>query len=218
MTIRVNADLFRIVYTTVSSEETRYYLNGVHIEPHQNGALMVATDGHRMIVAHDTAGECTESAIVKLPRFALAQCRTPKMFEKKRVVEVENGSATIIEMVPAEKKGEFLRESLLTAHKAIIDGTFPDWMRLVPSEISGSGTSGAVNPKYIKAWGDVGVELSRLYGGVGSIALYSSDPNSPMLVRFEGAKNVFGIQMPMRTKLSPRLPDFMAKREMQQAA
>lgn len=54
MNMTCNADLFRIAYSCVSTEETRYYLNGVHLEPHPcGGAFMVATDGHRLIVVHD---------------------------------------------------------------------------------------------------------------------------------------------------------------------
>jgi DNA polymerase III sliding clamp (beta) subunit (PCNA family) len=78
MTAVVNADLFRIVYSCVSTEETRYYLNGVHVEPHPvKGAILVATDGHRMLIAHDKDGSCSGPIIVQMPRFALAQCRAP---------------------------------------------------------------------------------------------------------------------------------------------
>lgn len=33
----------------VSSEETRYYLNGVHVCPSDDGAILEATDGHRLV-------------------------------------------------------------------------------------------------------------------------------------------------------------------------
>lgn len=41
----------------VSKEETRYYLNGVLIEPApQGGVFLVATDGHRLVCFHDPEG------------------------------------------------------------------------------------------------------------------------------------------------------------------
>lgn len=210
MTIKVNADLFRIVYTTVSTEETRYYLNGVYVQPHEKGALLISTDGHRMIVAHDPEGVCDEAAIVKLPRFALAQCRTPKMLGTKRAIEVTGGSATVAEMTPnAKEKGAFIREAIVTVHKVVVDGTYPDWRRVVPGAWGTLGAPGSINPKYIKAWGEVGVELARLFGGTGAAAIFATDPNSPMLVRFDGRDNVFGIQMPLRSDIRADLPAFV---------
>ena len=135
MTIVVKADLFRLAHTAASTELTRYYINGVYIEPAPTGgALLVATNGHRMIVIHDPEGLCTKSAIVKLPRFALAQCKTPKMFTTKRrlVINLEQDSATVEEVTPPNALDVI--QALLTAHKVIIDGTFPDWRRVVPQE------------------------------------------------------------------------------------
>ena len=71
MTIRVNADLFKLVHAAISKEETRYYLNGVFIEPHPvGGAVLVATDGHRMLVAHDEKGEVSGSGDLGLRALA----------------------------------------------------------------------------------------------------------------------------------------------------
>lgn len=39
--MRVTADLFRIASMTVSTEETRFYLRGVLIEPMPTGALLM---------------------------------------------------------------------------------------------------------------------------------------------------------------------------------
>ena len=57
MKINVNAALFAAVRTAMSKEETRYYLRGVFVEPHPyGGVLLVATDGHRLGIAHDPEG------------------------------------------------------------------------------------------------------------------------------------------------------------------
>jgi DNA polymerase III sliding clamp (beta) subunit (PCNA family) len=37
-----------------STEAARYYLNGVCIQPHADGATMVATDGHMLLAAITT--------------------------------------------------------------------------------------------------------------------------------------------------------------------
>ena len=213
----VNADLFRIVYSAVSSEETRYYLNGVHICANDGGgALMVATDGHRMLVAHDPKGVCAQQCIVHLPRFALAQCRTPRMFEIKRTIEVYHdgqGVATIRETKPALKKDDVpLTEAILTIHRVLIDGTFPDWRRAVPlqSEAAGSMQPTAFNGSYMKAMGEVAAELSKLAGGHPWLRVHMSDPVAPCVVRLGASDDVFGIIMPVRDSIDGFLPKFMA--------
>lgn len=63
----VSADLFRRVQLARSKEEMRYYLNGVLIEPcPEGGALLVATDGRRMLAFRDPDAHVTESAVVSL--------------------------------------------------------------------------------------------------------------------------------------------------------
>ena len=64
--IDVNAMLFKAARECQSSEETRYYLGGVYVQPHpERGALLVATDGHRLIAIHDETGICEKPAIVR---------------------------------------------------------------------------------------------------------------------------------------------------------
>ena len=63
----LDADLFMRVRRAIGTEETRYYLIGVHVEPAPGGgALMVATDGRVMLVARDTHGFVPAPAIVHL--------------------------------------------------------------------------------------------------------------------------------------------------------
>ena len=63
----LDADLFMRVRRAIGTEEIRYYLTGVHVEPAPGGgALMVATDGRVMLVARDPNGVAPASAIVQL--------------------------------------------------------------------------------------------------------------------------------------------------------
>lgn len=63
----LDADLFMRVRRAIGTEETRYYLTGVHVEPAPGGgALMVATDGRVMLVARDPHGFVPAPAIVQL--------------------------------------------------------------------------------------------------------------------------------------------------------
>ena len=63
----LSLDRFAWCWQSVSTEEARYYLQGVYVEPReQGGVYMVATDGHVMAVAVDERGRCAEPAIIAI--------------------------------------------------------------------------------------------------------------------------------------------------------
>ena len=49
----VNPEKLWITANFQSTEQTRYYLCGVFIEPADEGVTMTATDGHRLVTCHD---------------------------------------------------------------------------------------------------------------------------------------------------------------------
>lgn len=209
----VDANLFRIVHGFISKEEIRYYLNGVLVEPCGAGVVMVATDGHRMLVAYDENGTADSSLIVKLPPFAVRECKVPVMFNDKRVLLVDSAanSATIEHISAPKIKGDVpVSQTILTAHRVLIEGSFPDWRRVVPTkEIDPSSRAAFVgfNGKYLADWSKVGIELSR-GGNVAAVSIQQVGESDPALVRWSGHDNIIGVQMPMRTDRF-RLPAFM---------
>lgn len=106
----------------VSTEETRYYLNGVCFEFSKDGddkIRAVATDGHRLGMRESSVSgilEPREPCIV--PRFAMA------------AVHALAGQAEV-EFSLAGHKAEF-SFGRATIRTKLIDGTFPDWRRVVP--------------------------------------------------------------------------------------
>lgn len=53
----IRTEAIRFLLPFICREETRYYLNGVHLEAHRDGGVLaVATDGHKMGVAYDDIG------------------------------------------------------------------------------------------------------------------------------------------------------------------
>lgn len=224
MTIRVNAELFRIAYAAVSKESTRYYLNGVHIEKHpEAGAVLVTTDGHRMVVVHDPEAEVTETAIVKLPAYALAECarKASKTMgvSIKRFLEVDVGarSATVSEQ-RSQKGGSTRTELLVTSHQSVIEGTFPDWRKVVPTgEMVAMGLSG-FNPKIMASLAQFGASVKPAIGGNGAMYFMrpkdkADDTSGPIIVRFDGVQSIFALIMPMRFDAEPQLPSFFTMPE-----
>lgn len=58
----------------VSSDECRYYLQGIHVSvAPKGGALCAATDGRRLGVAHDADGIVYEEVIARLPKIVKAE-------------------------------------------------------------------------------------------------------------------------------------------------
>lgn len=227
--VKIDAGLFRIVHTAVSTEETRYYLNGVYIEPHADGgALLVATDGHRLLAAHDPLASCQESSIVQLPKEALALCKRPKTVDRRElVIDTQNAVATINNIKPADAGATEPVAEMIAAFQAnVIDGTFPDWRRVTPTELldKNAADSPAFNGLYLKAFGNLAMEIGK-HSGLQTVAMRMSisDGHSPVVIRWSGQPNIFGVLMPMRDDVRGFLPAFMgaitpSAPEMQEAA
>lgn len=199
MKTTVDANLFRLVWTTVSREETRYYLNGVSIEPHPDkGALLVATDGHRLLVAYDENGHCDEKIIVKLPKYALQECKHKPVHGSSRIIEIEHagtGNAKISQI----NSGEI--SDVLTVYDVLIDGTFPDWRRVVPDmSEEPAGTIGVgFNAKYLKEFGALGQEIEKTIPGASpAFIIQKQSGPAPTIIRWSGVRHIFGVFMPMR--------------------
>jgi DNA polymerase III subunit beta len=110
----------------ISTEETRYYLNGIYLHATKSDEVpvirAVATDGHRlarveMVLPEGAAG----MPGVIIPRKAVLELR--------KLIEEGEGE---IELSLSETKIRFaVGEATLTSK--LIDGTFPDYDRVIPT-------------------------------------------------------------------------------------
>jgi DNA polymerase III sliding clamp (beta) subunit (PCNA family) len=201
--ITVDARLFIACAKVQSSEEARYYLNGVYVQPHpEKGALLIATDGHRMMVAHDEDGECSTPAIVRLPKDALAFKFKEPHVEPKLSVD-SDGIATLA--------------TFRSENSVIIDGTYPDWSAVVRPMLEnakkrfyGKEMLGAAsfNGKYLSDFGSIAAFLKN--EKTAPIRVVSHNEHDPAIILFPGRVNVFGVLMPMRTSVPGNaIPSFM---------
>lgn len=196
--IDVNALLFKAVAEVQSKEETRYYLCGVYITKHpKGGALLVATDGHRMMVAHDQDGKCSESAIVKIDPKALAGVKAKLGKEPPRLTVAKDGAATL--------------DTYRGADCILKDATFPDWARIPISIVANvkAKKSGAAsfNGQYMAVFGKIaGILSHNKHAPIRPVAFSNEDP---ALILFPEMQNVFGVLMPMRTGDANAMPAFM---------
>ena len=195
MTITVNADLFRIVSAFTSKDIYRKFMTGVLIESHPDGgANLIATDGHRMLVAHD--GEATAPAspiIVKLGKALLEETKNKKSEPLHRLISVDaNGASRIL-------SGFDDRVTLIGQHDTIIDGVFPDWQSIVPpvGDVESSYSPSWFNANYIKTFAVAANELARLRGETNGVFRVSSRGGKSSLVELLGDPHVFGVIWPV---------------------
>jgi DNA polymerase-3 subunit beta len=122
------ADLKRLIDKTqfaISTEETRYYLNGIYLHAMGSGKAAtlraVATDGHRL-------------AQVELPLPSGANGMPGVIVPRKTVGEVQrlidDGGAEVAVELSAGKIRFTIGDVVLTSK--LIDGTFPDYARVIP--------------------------------------------------------------------------------------
>jgi len=122
-------DLKRLIDKTqfaISTEETRYYLNGIYLHAIDAGGQpmlrAVATDGHRLArveLAAPAGSEGMPGVIV--PRKAVAEIQ--KL--------VENADESVLLELSSAKVRLTVGGVVLTSK--LIDGTFPDYQRVIPS-------------------------------------------------------------------------------------
>ena len=121
-------ELKRLIDNTqfaISTEETRYYLNGIYFHTADiGGATMLraaATDGHRLARVETPAPEGSAGMPgVIAPRKAVSEVQ--KLLE-------DLSQEVIVEISPAKARFTFGDVKLTTK---LIDGTFPDYGRVIP--------------------------------------------------------------------------------------
>lgn len=111
----------------ISTEETRYYLNGIYLHVAElDGSKMlraVATDGHRLARVEEPLPDGAKSIpSIIIPRKTIVELR-------KLLDEVSND----IEIALSDTRIQFRIDNILLTSK-LIDGTFPDYERVIPRD------------------------------------------------------------------------------------
>ena len=123
-------DLIRLIDKTrfaISTEETRYYLNGLYlhvvVEGDQAKLRAVAIDGHRLALAEMPAPDGAAGAPgVIVPRKTVQEVR--------RLLD-DAGESVELQVSPQKVRFEAGRAALTSK---VIDGSFPDYGRVIPRD------------------------------------------------------------------------------------
>lgn len=178
----IATDLLKAALICASSEESRYYLRGVHLA---TSGHMVTTDGHRMFVARLT----DRPAVDVIVPYDAVQAALKMAGARAKEIDIDLATNRIgqIQYTP-------------------VDGTFPDWRRVVPTgEETPSTKPGAndgaehvhFNHRYV---GDFEKMADILCGKstLGQSMLHPRSASHPALVTFGERADCFAVLMPMR--------------------
>lgn len=172
MQYEVKADLIEAAFLCLNAKEHRYYLHGIYFD----GPRIAATDGHRAFVG-DTSRHMGEKFIVPYDTLKAAM----PVIKKADTVLVEKYHEEYVMIVGANRY-------VFTP----VDGTFPDYARLIPQAIKESPTQ--FKPSYIN---DLGKMAKALTGSDTGFHLFQAGLN-PAGVKFKGRDDCLSVLMPRR--------------------
>ncbi len=190
----------------VSSEETRYYLNGVCLEIQERRSFAVSTDGSVLFAAHHALADEKKRGAVTTPadpdntllgQFILTTASVTAI-KLRRIID----PATVMTRIDATTvklvcDGEDF-------YAKLIDGTFPDWRRIVPNDASESEAAGHfdswdLNSHKLDQFWKCAKALDLGWGGSGNPFSIARNGIGPALIRFDGEPNAIGAIMPYRS-------------------
>ena len=184
-------DMIDATRFAISTEETRYYLNGIYLHKSEQGDLCaVATDGHRLALTRQglPAGATAMPSII-VPRKAVNEVR--------KLLDDFDGE---IGVALSETRAEFSIGSVHLRTK-LIDGTFPDYTRVIPRgndrimQVDSASFSAAVDRvSTISSEKSRAVKM-RLQPGMLNLSASSTDASSAVEeieVSYDGAEMEIG--------------------------
>lgn len=193
-TYTINIRVLKAVEVAASSEELRYYLNGVFVEFTPEMIVYTATDGHRLLVASEDYLEeeirpsSTVSAIV--PSSLLDKVKVGKKDAELAQLSIDCSESKVRAVI--EYQGAIYSD-------LAIEANYPNARAVVPRSVSGEVAK--FNPHYLVSFEKARAIATNSKAGEDCIIAHNG--GSPALVdmniveKDEGFR-MFGVIMPMR--------------------
>lgn len=197
--MKLSANAVRLAYQFAATNDIRYYLNGVNIEPAEGGgALITATDGHRLTQVLDREATDVQPMIVQLSKATQAALKRGAWLstehDEKRVA-VLNADGMPTHLQPENH---------------IVEANYPDWRRVLGERKDwAQGIGGSFN---VSLLGDVvrlieqGVDKPA-YGIAPAVTFFTKvdadgnrSANDALLFIIDSRVQAWGMVMPMRDR------------------
>lgn len=193
----LNLRALKSVAIVASTEETRYYLNGVNLVHTPSGCIMVATDGHRMLLVKQDWFDIVPNAEFKPTIVPLALIKKIKLVRGMDLADCtisDDGSILI----------KYAGETMGTQ---AVDGSFPEWRRIVPRGVH-INVAAQFNSEYVADFAAAGKLLSNAKDARQPVISHNGD--EPALVNWYFVENhgleAVGVIMPIRTPADDHKP------------
>ncbi|HJK86996.1 MAG TPA: DNA polymerase III subunit beta [Candidatus Megaira endosymbiont of Nemacystus decipiens] len=122
-------DLLHLIDSTnfsISNDETRYNLSGLYFHINDNDLYSASTDGHRLSVSSKGIKEVLDNSVgIIIPK--------KTVLELAKIIRDSKNIQSEISMSFSNTKIRFECNNIILVSK-IIDGSFPDYRQLIPSE------------------------------------------------------------------------------------
>jgi DNA polymerase III sliding clamp (beta) subunit (PCNA family) len=203
----IEVNQLEAIALAASSEQVRYYINGVHCELYNdNTAGLIATDGHRLASINTQPREAIKDSftlgnndVKKAVAMAKAQQKElGKRSGLQAVIRIhKDGENLQVEIAVrdsvaiAKIGGEFKAETLGTE-----GGNFPDWRRVIPADNDDFCPYISFNGAYMTSFAAMGKLLTDTK--TNQLVIKTTGKDSPLKITMPNASEFLGVLMPMR--------------------
>ena len=167
----------------ISTEETRYYLNGIFIHVSDEELKAAATDGHRLArytIARPDGAEGMPDVIV--PRKCVA--------ELLKLLEEALDTNVLIDLSASKIRFTLGGENGVVLTSKLIDGTFPDYTRVIPTG----------NDKLLR------LDPKSFYQGVDRVATIATEKTRAVKMALETDRVTLSVTSPDNGTAAEELP------------
>ena len=183
---RTLAELIDRTRFAISTEETRYYLNGIflHVSDEDRPVLKAAaTDGHRLArytIERPEGAEGMPDVIV--PRKAVAELR--------KLLEESLDGNVLVDLSASKVRFTLGGEGGVVLTSKLIDGTFPDYSRVIPTG----------NDKLLR------LDPKSFYEGVDRVATIATEKTRAVKMGLESDKVTLSVTSPDNGTAAEEVP------------
>ncbi len=167
----------------ISTEETRYYLNGIFLHVSDEELKAAATDGHRLAkftLARPDGAEGMPDVIV--PRKCVAELR--------KLLEEALDTNVLIDLSASKVRFTLGGENGVVLTSKLIDGTFPDYTRVIPTG----------NDKLLR------LDPKSLWEGVDRVATIATEKTRAVKMALENDKVTLSVTSPDNGTAAEEVP------------
>jgi len=170
MKIKFNKDYLQVLAKFKAKKtDVRQYLQGLHVKPHpEQGVILTAADGHRLVVIYDKYGSADCEVILPISAALLSASKKAKSPCKLPLEEIQivDGKAYVLHSSTYER-GWFFEDceinELAVAHVEYIkpiDGKYPNIKRVLDGIEFAPAQNFCVRPDYLGDLQSLGEYLS----------------------------------------------------------